>query len=601
MGEAQKNVLFLVSNIIGDTIIHSEKSYYARSKDLAASVQNDQRWCQVVLQTCSIWGTADAGSLEHYDPNKPIDFELDLNEERWATAELFEDSFTIGGKVIPKVPFGIPSSSNLDTNILGLGFEDNEAVGNKYLNLPQVIKENKFTKINAYSFWANKNQGDGQIVFGGYDRAKYTGNLAHLKVQTINGRFKEPFVPVKGASFGKTKKTLFATALNAAVLDISSSITYLPRDFAETVGKAVGATKDDDQQFVIDCTLSDELAQMYMVVNFGAVKIKLLAKDLVSSNLVIGAPAGKCFWGVFPTDDRAVLGSNILRGAYVVFDLDHKIVSIAQIAQTSDSRGYEIPEGGLQTLGNELGLGEPDPELERVAGNTESGDEGAENSNTDLGNANNGALNTAMGPGTNLPSNAAGTESTNFDGSNDQNANYFLPTTNAFLGTLGTGTQRDKPLAQMTNDASTFNSDGSGKLTAKLSSDFSGTEPSAENGITTQQQPAGEYALTTANAPTLGINQDSSTTMTKNNNDNNGNFNAWHYSATSNLFPTYSLTPAGSGSGVPPTTNSNQASFPVAAGTSLSDNKQDFGVNLASSFTPGGGAGENMFLDTNPA
>lgn len=597
----------MASNSLGDTIIHSEKTLQA------SSAQEGQKWCQVIILGCSVWGTADPGSLEPYDPNKSTLFELDLNYHLKATAELFVDVFTIGGKVIPKVPFGIPTSSNLESNILGLGFADNEAAPDKYLNLPQVIKENKLTKINAYSLWLNKGERDGQIVFGGYDQSKHSGHFAHLKVQTINGRYTEAFVPVKSASFGKAKKTLLTTSLAAATLDLGSPLTLLPRDFAMAVGKAVGAEIDDSDHFIIDCDLSPEVAQMYIVFDFGSVKITLLAEDVVLPQGVSGTPAGKCFWGISPTDDhQLIFGSNFLRRAYVVFDLDHKIVSIAQSAYTGDSKGYEIPAEGLQALGDLLGQGDPDPELERIAGSTETGDEVAENPDMIFGNDSGGALNTGIGasgsstedtqttPGgaTNLPSNAVGTEPSNSEGSNDQATSYsYLPETNTFLGTLGAGTQQDKPLVQMaSNDASAFDSNESGKFTAQLPSLFSGTEVSAEKGLTNQQQPEGEYSPATANALALGTNRETSTTTA----NKDENLNTWHDSAASNLFPTYPATPAGGDGSESPTTKSNLAVFPAAAGTSANDYSQGPSVNLASSFTPGEG-GENLFLDTNTA
>ena len=497
-----------------------------------------------------------------------------INPDHLAMAGLFTDYFIIGGKTIPKVPFGVPLVSTLDTNFLGLGFVQSEAGRKQYPNLPQVIKNNKLTKVNAYSVWLNtKSASSGGIVFGGYDAAKHTGHFAHLALQAINGKYSECLVPTQGVLFGKAKKTLLTTPMKSASLDLGSPITLLPRKFAEDMGKAAGATLDDNGYFIIDCTFSDKV---YMVVNFGSVKITLLADDLVLPKSVTGTPPGKCFWGVFPTDDRPVLGNNFLRRAYVVFDLDHRILSIAQTAYSGASRGYEIPEDGLQALGELLGLGDPDPDLERIAGDMESDDEEAENSDTLLGDSE--ALNTGIDASNTLnlkedpqrtpgaidsASSAAGMEPTYPDASEGQTTNSFIPTTNAFAGTF---------------DGSTFNPDGPAQqFTAQLPSTlFPGTESAGgENGIASQS-----VASTT---------------------DNDERLNAGTHSSASDVLAAASPSTAGAagGSGEPPTTgfttaDSNQAT-PEAL---LGDNGHGLGVDMASAITPGGGA-QNLFVETN--
>ncbi|MCJ1266129.1 hypothetical protein MMC22_006011 [Lobaria immixta] len=623
VGEKQRRINFQVSTSLGDTVVHSSKTLFVNPDGKDPDLHNAKTWCQTILSPgCDFWGTVD--NAEPYDPSgqSSDQFKFYVNSDHLALADLYTDPFIIGRKVIPDVPFGIALISNLDTNFLGLGFTGNEAPPNNYPNLPQAMKNRKLTRINAYSLWLNeKSERNGEIIFGGYNRAKHTGNFAHLQVRTINGKFTESFVPAKGVSFEKGEKTLQALSLDAVILDLGAQISLLPRDFAEAFAKAVGATKSEDD-FIIDCMLSDEVKSMYMIVDFDSVKIKLVAEDLVLPSSVAGAPPGKCFWGVFPTNDRPVLGNNFLRRAYVVFDLDHKVISIAQTAYTGASHVYEIPEGGLRALGDLLGSGDPDPVLERIAGNTESGDETASGSNTMPENANNEAsLGASNSPnsvqntpdgGINLASNAALTEpfsvgniqgtqdQVNSDGSGGQTPYSFRPAANTFLGTSGAGTQQDSPATLMaSNDASIFNPGEPEQFSAKLQSLSPGTGQSAENGVTTQQQQqTGEYFPTAASTQAHGTNQDSFTMMA----NNDGSNEKLGFNTASNLFPT-------PGTGEQPTaditTNSKQAFFPAAAGTSLlSNSNQGLNMDLASSLVPGGGGGEgaeNLFLDTNAA
>lgn len=549
-------------------------------------MKNGQKWCDVVSPSCDdAWGRADPRSLEPYSESG-TPFEIKLDTGRLATGVLWVDSFTIGGREIPKVPFGIPDLSNLDTNFLGLGFAESEAGPNKYPNLPQLMKKNELTKINAYSIWLDKkSERNGLILFGGYDQAKHTGRLAHLNMQPMNGEFSDTFVPMKAVSFGQVKETLGAT-----ILDLGSQLTLIPGAFAEDVAKAVGATKDEESHYIIDCDLSDEVKKMTMVVDFGDVKITLLAEDLVLPQKVgeaTGISPGKCIWGVFPTNGPPILGNNFLRRAYVVFDLDHKIVSIAQTAYTHDSNGFEIPEDGLQALGDKIGTGAPDPELEMIAGDTESGHEAAETPDTMLGSPNNEAIKTGM------------TEET--PGMTEGVTNSALTAAGTEPSLMGNTQGMQEPTRI---EASTFNLGGSEQMTAKLPSLFSGTEQTSENGITNQQQQAGEYFQTTANSPTLDPSQDTTSTNP---------LNTFRYNAASNLFPNppSTETPGGSSNTEPPSIGTttaispnNQAFLPATPGTSLLGNNQGPGAELAS--TPaGGGAGaggdENLFLSTNAA
>lgn len=592
-GETQRRITFLISTSLGDTVIHSAKSIYVNPDTVspATDITTFNRWCQVVNPNCDLWGTIDSG--DPYDANDVNEFKTYISSDHLALVHLFVDPFMIGRKMIPAVPFGIALLSSLESNILGLGFTESEAAPHKYPNLPQVMKDNELTKINAYSIWLNaKSARDGEIIFGGYNQAKHTGNFAHLQVLKVNGGFTESIVPVKSASFGKAGKTLSTASLNTAILDLGAQLSWLPREFAEALGKAVGATLDDDN-YIIDCELSDEVARIYMVVDFGSVKIKLTAEDLVLPNTVSGTPTGKCFWGVSWTNNRPILGNNFLRRAYIVFDHDHKIISIAQTAYTHKSKAYEIPEDGLQALGDLVGTGDPDPELEKIAGNAESGDWVAENPDTMLGNTNNeastdaSALSDPVGytrEGTINPvclaaatesmsvGNMQGTqEPTNFDESTAQTP-YSLPLASNALGTVGAGNQQDKSLATTPNTEASFNSEEPGQFTAKLPSLFAGTEQPAANGITDQ---GGETA---ANSPT----QDAFIVTPSNNEPTR------RYNSASNLI-------SNPGSGESPIGNSNQALFP--AGT----NSQGLGMNLASALFPGRAGGENMFLDTNTA
>lgn len=134
----------------------------------------------------------------------------------------------------------------------------------------------------------------------------------------------------------------------AVVLDSGTTLTYLPEDIGETVLEAFGATYDNEAGYAtVDCSLADE-TDLILAFQFGGSDGPTIQVDM--SELVIqdgsdigfspgggGGQTTTCAFGVSMSSSTFLLGDTFLRSAYVVYDLDTKVVALAQSNTNSTS------------------------------------------------------------------------------------------------------------------------------------------------------------------------------------------------------------------------------------------------------------------------
>ena len=93
-----------------------------------------------------------------------------------------KDTVGFGGASITKQVFADITKTSIPQGILGIGYKTNEAAGD-YDNVPVTLKNQGVIAKNAYSLYLNSpNAATGQIIFGGVDKAKYSGSLIAVPV-----------------------------------------------------------------------------------------------------------------------------------------------------------------------------------------------------------------------------------------------------------------------------------------------------------------------------------------------------------------------------------------------------------------------------------
>jgi hypothetical protein len=221
----------------------------------------------------------------------------------------------------------------------------------------------------------------GSILFGGIDKAKYTGDLASLPLvsESPEGSEVTSFnVQLQGFDVidpdGGSSIELPELASNA-ILDSGSTISLLPDEQVQPVWEKFGVHSFSDivAPFV-DCAYAGEKGNGYKLeFKFSGKTIEVEMNEMIVDayreiqDILLSDPDlnrlfadwdGICMFGLGTTadfgiqgNDFSLLGATFLRSAYVVYDLGSKQVAIAQSnLNTTDSDIVEITGDGLAAL-----------------------------------------------------------------------------------------------------------------------------------------------------------------------------------------------------------------------------------------------------------
>lgn len=312
---------------------------------------------------CSISGTFDSSASSTFHKNSS-DFFIQYGDNSVAEGDWATDTFTISGVTIENMSFGVGSTTNSSTGIVGVGYASNEASESiqndpySYQNLPLKLAEQGAINVPAYSLWLNDiNSNSGSILFGGVDHAKYTGTLSTVPILVPSGGFSGS--AASGAATSSSSPTAFLVALDGvqlntqgsssvqifgsssnsdnalyALLDSGTSLTYFPEDVAqEILTTHLDAQYDSDLGFYVQsCNQNGNLTYSFsgatITVPFSELFIPITNNEnepLVEKGVPI------CAIGILPfSDDFALLGDTFLRNAYVVYDLQNNEIALAQ-------------------------------------------------------------------------------------------------------------------------------------------------------------------------------------------------------------------------------------------------------------------------------
>jgi hypothetical protein len=298
------------------------------------------RLCQLRQAPCTFAGTYDANSSTSYQYVGSY-FNISYVDGSGASGDYVSDAVTIGNTKLDRLQFGIGYVSSSAQGILGIGYEVNEVqVGRAglqpYRNLPSQMVQDGLIGSNSYSLWLNDlDSNTGNILFGGVDTARYTGQLETLPVQSENGLTSEFLITLTSLKLGPT--TIADGRALAVLLDSGSSLTYLPDDLVMTIYNDVGATFDATQGAAyVPCALAN-MPNMALTFTFSKPTISVGMDELV---LELVTSSGRrptfqdgreaCLFGIAPAGSGTnVLGDTFLRSAYVVYDLENNQISLA--------------------------------------------------------------------------------------------------------------------------------------------------------------------------------------------------------------------------------------------------------------------------------
>ncbi|ROT38064.1 acid protease [Sodiomyces alkalinus F11] len=288
-----------------------------------------------------------------------------------ANITYLRDDITLGSSpTVRQVQFGTATSTtDKFAGILGLGHGQNHTTS--YPTLLDELALQGAIRTKAFSLaLGSKDAGQGQLILGGIDPAKFTGSLAPLPV------IPAPDAPDRVARYWVSLRSIHLTPPSGisrppyngsaipVFLDSGATMTLLPPELAGAIAADFGAPEPDANGFYsVDCGLVDLPGTIGFV--FEGVAVPVSYREMIRVFPGHGAAPARCVLGIMPSEEFTLLGDTFLRSAYVVFDLEADVVHMAPYvdcgSRTMGIRGSEFI-GGLVGLCSSGGEGEGEGE-----------------------------------------------------------------------------------------------------------------------------------------------------------------------------------------------------------------------------------------------
>ena len=342
------------------------------SSDLWANVKNS-KLCRQDAETvrqggvpCSVSGTYDntTSSTAKFVNNN---FQIQYADGTGAQGPYLTDVVRFGQVTIQNQQFGVGTQSSSSEGVMGIGFPELEtavqtAHENAYNNIPQQMVAQGLIGTAAYSLWLDDlYSSTGNILFGGVDTDKFSGQLKTLPIQKIQGQDLEMIVTLNSVAINDNgQSTTVLSQETPVLLDSGSTLTYLPTAAAQAIFETVGATFDQQAQMAM-CSCSLANSSTALSFNFAGQNIQVTMRELVIPGGIGAADGDKgCTFGIVPQSGSQqgqptsfTLGDSFIRNAYLVYNLGASEISIAQANfNTQSSNVQELSPSNDQSAAN---------------------------------------------------------------------------------------------------------------------------------------------------------------------------------------------------------------------------------------------------------
>ncbi|KAK8008835.1 aspartic-type endopeptidase [Apiospora marii] len=285
-------------------------------------------------------------------------FEITYGDQSNVSGTWMKDNLAIGGAATKNLQMGIATTVNkVYTGILGLGLRAAEIPPGNYPNIMDVFYDQGLIGTKAFSLYLNAVEApSGTVLFGGIDKAKFTGELLAVPLvpnsATQSSSFYFVTLDTFSMTFGNgTSSEPFSGAPRAVLLDSGATLTYLANSTVQRLYKALNNTVFEDGSQVtqdgelafVNCDLLDHespLSKATFDFRFGGPNgplIRVPLNQMIIDMRPYGAehPREKaCMFGIVPNSDPEseiyILGDSFLRSAYVVYDLANNQLALAQ-------------------------------------------------------------------------------------------------------------------------------------------------------------------------------------------------------------------------------------------------------------------------------
>ncbi|KAG1467773.1 hypothetical protein G6F56_004225 [Rhizopus delemar] len=299
------------------------------------------------------------------------------------------DTVSLAGATINNQQFGLATStqdilfpsqsgrsneSHVEANgILGLGYPSltqangqGEGVYNPFVF--NLVSQNLISEP-VFSIYLNsitQSGWSGEIIFGGIDHSKYTGELTYLPVAGLSsqsrGSNRYYYWMVYGQGLGVRNGTHGTSPywklkeMGAFILDTGTTLTYLPTTVATDIVQAFAGPQGyrldrSSGVFSVNCDTAKNPARFELQMSTSSTtSAHPVNLSVPASQLVIPldsndpATATACMFGIAPLGGSGSIGSNmylvgdsVLRSTYMVFDMGRNRIGLAASRGVSGS------------------------------------------------------------------------------------------------------------------------------------------------------------------------------------------------------------------------------------------------------------------------
>lgn len=238
------------------------------------------------------------------------------------TGYLATDTLTVAGLTIQNQTFAAANQTSsffktLESDgLMGLGFV-NIAIDNVLPPLYNMISQGLLARP-VFSVWLDRNLSSsvgGQLMFGGIDPTKYTGEFAYMPV--IDQGFWQ--IRMDGGYVGDFE---FCKGGCDAVVDTGTSAIVGPYQYVDVILKALNVDGNGN----VDCSVVSDLPDV--LFSFGGRMFPLRPKDFVSREVLNGVET--CNVNIeYNASNTWILGDVFLGAVYTEFDLGNSRVGFA--------------------------------------------------------------------------------------------------------------------------------------------------------------------------------------------------------------------------------------------------------------------------------
>ena len=240
------------------------------------------------------------------------------------TGFLSQDVFSVGSFSTPVTFAEVNSeSSQFESSkfdgLLGLAFPS-IAVDGVTPIVQQLIAASQLS-ASVFAFYLNDETGTGELIIGGTDATKYSGDISYAPVTSDTyWEIGLTSITVGGESY---------VTSTSCIVDSGTSLVVGPSLQVSALMAGIGATYDSSQGlYYVSTSAASTLPDIEITVGNSA------TLTLVANNYVLGAAGSNTYLGFEGSSsmDFWILGDVVMRPFYVIFDIANNQVGFAKLA-----------------------------------------------------------------------------------------------------------------------------------------------------------------------------------------------------------------------------------------------------------------------------